>query len=61
MSRGQVVEEEEEEGEVVVESLVKQGLLGKACHRPLCTAGQTFQVQHMGKIGYGHVLGGFSE
>lgn len=53
---------EEEEGVVVVveeASQVKQGLLDRVCHRPLCTAGQTFPAPHRGKIDYAHAPGGF--
>lgn len=44
---------------VVVESQVKQGLLDRVCHRPLCTAEQTFPAPHMGKSDCAHVPGGF--
>lgn len=58
LEQEEVAEEEEEEVVAAVVSLVKKGLLDKVCHKPLCTAGQTFQVPHMGKSDYAHVLGG---
>lgn len=48
-----------EEEAAVAESQVKQGLLDKACRRPLYTAGRTFPAPRTGKSGCARVPGGF--